>query len=179
MFCRNQVTDVLCRNQVDVSFRNHAVDSLFRSQVVEVFLRNPETVGGLLFQIFFTNQFPGGTNQVPANQVDTRRLAVWVQETGQLGALKTGCFQVPGKAVWYQERLGCFMRDWVVVSWFHVCFQGVVPGRRWAVSGKTGRFQERLGGFRLGGGFRRRRVVSGRAVWFTAKLCGFTKVCVP
>ena len=46
------------------------------------------------------------------------------------------------------------------------------------VSGKAGVFHERLGaGFRCG--FRRRRVVSGRAVWSTAKLCGFTKVCVP
>ena len=133
---------------VDVFLRNQAVDHLFRHQGVDVFF--PETVGGLLFQSFFLISFRGvpirsrlGTKLIPVS-----RLAVWVQETGQLDAFKTGWFQVPGKAVWYQERLGCFMRDWVAVSWFG-----------------AGRFQERLGGFRKGwvvvSG-----VVSGSAVWF-------------
>ena len=111
---------------------------------------------------------------------------------------------VPGKAAWFQGRLRGGRKDWVLVCGKAGWFQERLGGFR-----KAGRFQERLGGFRLGGGFskdrvvvlavsrkqagwfqerlgagfrcgfRRRRVVSGRAVWFTAKLCCFTKVCVP
>ena len=74
---------------------------------------------------------------------------------------------VSGKAVWLQERLGAGFREGCVIL-----------GK--AVSGK------RLGGFRRCrvvqeslGGFRRCRVVSEKIAWFPARLCGFTKVCVP
>ena len=171
VFGRNQVASVFCRNQVDVFFRNHAVDFLFRSQVgnqaVDPFSGTrawmfffPEAVGGLLFQSFFTNQFPGGTNQVPARyQVDTRFKAGWVgsgnrktrcSQNWVFSGSKKGCV-VLGKAWVFHERLG------VLVSRL---FSGSGCGSRKALGG--------LGGFRKGWVVSGWMVVSESAVWLQA-----------
>ena len=105
---------------------------------------------------------------------------------------------VSGKTGWFQEVPGCFRKDWVVLgkaAWRVVSGKGVVGGKTgcWfqkrlgaglrkglVVSGKAGRFQERLGGFRLCGGFSKDRVVvlavsRKQAGWFQERLGCFMK----
>ena len=71
----------------------------------------------IAFSGFFTNQFPGGTNQVPARyQVDTRFKAGWVGS----GSRKIRCSQEvsdlkAGGVFRFQERL-CGIRKGLGVS---------------------------------------------------------------